>query len=128
LVVPVTEITSQLLLMNLQNFSHLPLPFADYQTVMSLADKGKLVELARSHGVLCPESRWFASAAELAVDAQTFPVVLNPCLPRIYTASGWLATRVRILYSKQDLIDELQRSEYLRATSFMLQGFIPGYG
>src|SRR5690606_8739380 len=45
LVVPVTEITSQLLLMNLQNFSHLPLPFADYQTVMSLADKGKLVEL-----------------------------------------------------------------------------------
>lgn len=128
LVVPVTEITSQLLLMNLQNFSHLPLPFADYQTVMSLADKGKLVELARSRGVLCPESRWFASAAELDVDAQTFPVVLKPCLSRIYTASGWLATRVRILYSRQDLIDELQRSEYLGSTSFMLQEFIPGYG
>lgn len=128
LVIPVTEITSQLLLMNKQMFTHLPLPFADYQTVMALADKGKLVELAQASGVLCPESRWYASAAELDVDAQAYPVVLKPCLSKIYTEHGWLATRVRVLNTKEDLLDELQRSEYLHSSAFMMQQFIPGHG
>src|SRR5690606_21565722 len=39
LVVPVTEVTSQLLLMHQKDFVRLPLPFADYGTVMRLADK-----------------------------------------------------------------------------------------
>ena len=128
LVIPVTEITSQLLLMNQQRFAHLTLPFADYPTVMSLADKGKLVALAERNNVPCPASKWFASAAELDVDAQEFPVVLKPCLSKIYTGVAWVATRVRVLYSRQELIEELQVSPYLHNTPFMLQEFIPGHG
>lgn len=128
LVIPVTEVTSQLLLMNQKRFSQLRLPFADYQTVMSLADKGKLVDLAEKNGIPCPASRWYASTAELNVDAQDFPVVLKPCLSKIYLGNTWVATRVRVLYSKQELIDELECSPYLHSTSFMLQQFIPGHG
>lgn len=128
LVLPVTEITSQLLLMNQQRFLRLPLPFADFQTVMSLADKGRLVALAEDNAIRCPRSRWFASAEELDVGAQTFPVVLKPCLSKIYMGQSWVATRVRVLYSKQELIDELEESSYLHSSPFMLQEFVPGYG
>ena len=130
LVIPVTEITSQLLLMNQQRFARLPLPFADYKTVLALADKGKLMDLAKDNAVRCPASRWFASAAalDLDVDAQAFPVVLKPCLSKIYVDRAWVATRVRVLYSKQELIDELERSPYLHSSPFMLQEFIPGHG
>ena len=128
LVVPVTEITSQLLLMNQHRFAHLPLPFADYLTVMSLADKGKLVALAEQNNVPCPASQWFASSAELDVDMQSFPIVLKPCLSKIYTGAAWVATRVRVLYSKEELMEELQQSQYLHKTPFMLQEFIPGHG
>lgn len=128
LVLPVTEITSQLLLMNIERFEHLRLPFADYQTVISLADKGALVEMAQKFGVPCPASRWFSSAKNLDAGSESFPVVIKPCLSKIYTGSAWVATRVRVLYSKEDLDDELQRSPYLHKHPFMLQEFIPGRG
>lgn len=128
LVIPVTEITSQLLLMNQQRFAYLRLPFVDYQTVLRLADKGGLVKLAQLQGVPCPKSRWYASAATLDVEAESFPVVLKPCLSKIYTGNTWVATRVRVLSSKEELIDELHKSSYLHTHSFMLQQFIPGHG
>lgn len=128
LIIPVTEITSQLLLLHQADFAHLPLPFATYDTVMQLADKGKLVSLAQSLGILCPKSRWFASAAELDINAETYPLVLKPCLSKIYTGSEWLATRVRVIANKDELAAELVASPYLSHSSFMVQEFIPGHG
>lgn len=128
LVIPVTEITSQLLLMNQQQLPNLRLPFASYEKVMQLADKGELVKLAREQNVPCPESRWYASAADLDVEAESFPVVIKPCLSKIYTDSAWIATRVRVVFSKAELQEELQRSSYLHTHPFMLQEFIPGHG
>lgn len=128
LVIPVTEITSQLLLMNQQSFSDLRLPFASYERVMRLADKGELVKLALEQDVPCPKSRWYASAAALDVEGESFPVVIKPCLSKIYTGSAWIATRVRVLFSKEELMDELRKSSYLHTHPFMLQEFIPGHG
>jgi predicted ATP-grasp superfamily ATP-dependent carboligase len=129
LVLPVTEITSQLLLMNHQHFDHLPLPFADYATVMQLADKGELVKLAQQSGIPCPKSRWFASAAELDVAAErNFPIVIKPCLSKIYVDNTWVATRVCVIFSQAELLQELHASAYLQSTPFMLQEFIPGHG
>lgn len=128
LIIPVTEITSQLLLMNQQRFAHVRLPFADYTTVMKLADKGELVNLAKTCGIPCPQSRWFASAAEVNIEQEKFPLVLKPCLSKIYMGNVWVATRVRVLYSKEEYMAELQQSRYLHSTPFMLQEFIPGHG
>lgn len=128
LVIPVTEITSQLLLMNRDRFTGLSLPFPDYQTVMSLADKGELIKLAEAQGIPCPTSRWFASSADLRPDEETFPLVVKPCLSKIYSEGRWIATRVKIVYSKAELIEELQHSSYLHHSPFMLQEFIPGHG
>lgn len=128
LIIPVTEITSQLLLMNSNRLTGIRLPFAPYETVMQLADKGNLVESAIRLGVPSPASRRFACANELDFASIQFPIVLKPCLSRIFVGSKWIATTVRILHSQEDLLKTLERDSYLQDHAFMLQEFIPGHG
>ena len=58
LVIPVTEITSQLILMYTARLHQLRLPFASYETVMSLADKYRLLEQAKASDVPVPAFTW----------------------------------------------------------------------
>lgn len=127
-VLPVTEITSQLLLLKSAELPHVRLPFADYQTVLSLADKGRLVELAQEQGIAHPRSSWHASVASLKPETLDFPLVLKPCLSKIFAQERWVATRVRVLHSREELESELLASPYLNEHPFMLQEFIPGKG
>lgn len=127
-VVPVTEVTSQLLLNRKDALPGLNLPFAGYDTVMALADKGRLMELAAELGIPHPETQWFARADKLDESGIEYPVVLKPCLSKIFTGESWVATRVRVLHSREDLKRELERSAYLHEYPFMLQSFIPGNG
>lgn len=128
LVIPVTEITSQLLLMNSKRLNGIKLPFATYETVMQLADKGNLITSAAQLNIPHPQSTKFESSAALNVAEVRFPIVLKPCLSRIYTGQRWIATTVRILSSQAELEATLQRDTYLQSYPFMLQEFIPGHG
>jgi predicted ATP-grasp superfamily ATP-dependent carboligase len=128
LIIPVTEITSQLLLMNSERLTDITLPFASYSQVMQLADKGKLVEAAQQLGIPCPQSQYFSSAKELDHNKIVFPIVLKPCLSKIFTGTHWISTSVRILYSQEDFVKTLAKDTYLNFSPFMLQAFIPGHG
>lgn len=128
LVLPVTEVTSQLLLSVKDKPPELSMPFARYETVMALADKGQLMRRAATLGIPHPETEWFENASALIVSRITYPVVLKPCLSKIFTGKKWIATRVRVLHSEQELRRELERSPYLHQYSFMLQSFVEGSG
>jgi predicted ATP-grasp superfamily ATP-dependent carboligase len=128
-VFPVTEITSQLLMMNRACLGNCRLPFADYETVMSLADKGKLHQLARSANIPVPEYRLFDNASQVNIEAvDTFPVVIKPCLSRIWVGGQWISTTVKVVNSRGELSQALNTLPYLQQFPFMLQSFIPGYG
>lgn len=128
LVIPVTEITSQLLLMHSDQLANVRLPFASYDRVMSLADKHRLLEQAKTAGVPVPEFRLLSSSAELVPESIIYPCVIKPCLSRIYTQSGWISTSVKLLHNEQDWQNALATSPYLAHYPFMLQAFIPGTG
>lgn len=126
---PVTEITSQLLLMNKARLGPCKLPFASYDTVMSLADKGKLIQAARSSKIPVPESRLYNESSEVDInDINTFPVVVKPCLSRLWTGTEWIHTTVQIVYTREELSDTLTATDYLKRFPFMLQSYIPGHG
>ncbi|TQV71757.1 ATP-dependent carboxylate-amine ligase [Exilibacterium tricleocarpae] len=126
---PTTEITSQLLLMNSDRIGHCLLPFAPYETVMSLADKGKLVKLAQSVDVPTPASRHYCRAGDVETEkVEKFPVVVKPCLSRIWTGQQWLDTAVRVARSRAELEHILTATDYLQNNEFMLQSFVPGTG
>lgn len=128
LVLPTTEVTSQLLLQNQSNQPNLVLPFSPYATVMQLANKVALVKLAKKLDVPIPKSQVFSQAGQVAVNEIVFPTVLKPALSRIYTGKQWLHTRVRVLHSIADWSTALAEDDYLHCSPFMLQEFIPGSG
>ncbi len=128
LVMPTTEVTSQLLLFYQDELPEIELPFAPYKTVMALSDKISLVELARSLNIPVPESRMFKNAAELEGVVVSYPCVLKPALSRIFTGDDWIHTHVKVIHDEAGLQQALERSPYLKTTPFMLQSFIPGHG
>ncbi len=131
LVMPMTEFTSQLILMHnqAQPDRAIPLPFADYDQVLTLADKGRLVELASGLGINCPASRRYERAEEVDPEQiHEFPVVVKPCLSHLWVKDHWLSTSVQIAHDRDQLRRFLQQSPWLQQHAFMLQAFIPGRG
>lgn len=125
---PMTEITSQLLLQNKQQLGDCILPFADIDTVLSLANKAKLTTLADKLQIPYPNTRYYSSSSELNPQSITnYPVVLKPALSHIWQQSHWLSTRVRIINTPTELDLALQQAD-LADHSFMQQNFIPGHG
>jgi len=128
LIMPTTEVTSQLLLFRRDELPEVNLPFAPYETVMALSDKVSLVKLAKSLDITVPESQIFNNAEELEGVSLRYPFVLKPALSRIYTGEEWIHTHVQVIHNAAELQAELQRSPYLQTTPFMVQSFIPGHG
>lgn len=128
LVMPTTEVTSQLLLSCKDELPEIELPFAPYETVMALSDKISLVELAKSLNIPAPDSQMFKNAAELEGVSVSYPCVLKPALSQIFTGNDWIHTHVKVIHDEAGLQKALEHSPYLRTTPFMLQSFIPGHG
>ncbi len=131
LVMPMTEFSSQMILMHNQAHPEqaIPLPFADHNRVLMLADKGQLVQLATRLGIDCPASRRYERAEE--VDAERiddFPVVIKPCLSHLWVEDHWLSTSVQIARDREQLRGFLTQSPWLQEHGFLLQSFIPGRG
>ncbi len=124
---PVTEVSSQLLVMHAKDLPTCILPFAPLQIIYSLANKWLLTNLASKLEIPHPETKYFAIAADLDVTSVTdYPVVIKPCMSKIWLENRWLASTVHVAHSQAELQD-LLRLEYFQHP-FMLQEFIPGSG
>ncbi len=126
---PTTDMTSQMLLMNQDVVGERLFPFAPYDTVMSLADKVKLMRLAQTLDIKVPTYRLYQNKTEVDFNHIThYPVVVKPCLSLIWTGTHWIETQVVIAHSQEKLREILERHEYLRHYAFMLQDYILGHG
>jgi predicted ATP-grasp superfamily ATP-dependent carboligase len=106
----------------------LPLAFPDIDTVLKLADKGRLMQTASQIGVPVPKTHYYKNINELDKKSLTFPFVLKPCLSKILTIDGWISTSVRIIKDAESLTSYLESDLYLNTSPFMIQEFIPGHG
>ena len=127
---PVTEITSQLLLLHQAELpASVKLPFADINTVMQLADKSQLMKLAEKLEVQHPKTQYYSSIDDVNREQQLiFPLVLKPSLSRVFLKDRWLETNVHILHNEKEWQTLLEQSPELLKYPFMLQEFIPGNG
>lgn len=128
LVLPTTEVTSQLLLQFKGELHSLPLAFAPIETILQLADKSKLVKSALAAEVPVPNTSFFANLSELNPASLNYPCVLKPSLSKIFTGDKWIATTVRVLHSESDFMSVVETDTYLKSHDFMIQEFIPGHG
>ena len=80
MLLPMTELTTELLLTNKSTFSETILPFPDIKTVLSLADKCYLMRMAGELGIPIPYT-WYAdnpNSLTVELDELPYPLVLKP--------------------------------------------------
>lgn len=129
IIYPMTETTSQLVLMQREKLGQCKIPFADYQSVLAIADKWRLVNLAEKLDIPYPETHYFGNSSEFNFSSiKSFPLVLKPCLSHIWLGDKWLSTTVHIVDNEAELKKLLADKEYFKKHPFMLQEFIPGHG
>ncbi|MDA3870706.1 MAG: ATP-grasp domain-containing protein, partial [Gammaproteobacteria bacterium] len=134
IVMPMTELTAALLL-NAQadatsNLSDITLPFADLNTVDSIADKCSLMQLAEDLDISIPGT-WYATDPDnLPVDLarMSYPLVLKPGKSWVPYQGEWIHTSVKIADNATQAADILKSDRSFQAHPFMLQEYIPGSG
>lgn len=128
-VLPMTEVTTDLMVRHRARWPSLALPFAPIETIDALSDKIALHRRADALGVSIPPTRYFANAeafrSELAT--MTFPLVLKPWRSRIWLGDHWLSTGVVIVHSPEEL-DAALVTDAFAAQPFMVQALVEGEG
>ncbi|HHO58926.1 MAG TPA: ATP-grasp domain-containing protein [Thiotrichales bacterium] len=130
LVMPMTELTSELLL----NSDNLPdsvvIPFAGISTVNQLADKCELMKLAGRLNIPHPGSQFIQPDQNITdiLESTDYPAVLKPA--RSWNSHGaiWSRAAVRIAADRQAALALLQQDAVFSQHPFMLQQYIPGHG
>ncbi len=130
MILPVTELTSTLLLDAADSFPDIVLPFAPPQTVERLSDKCRLIRFAEQNAIPVPPTRYVDQPGELPddLDEQTYPLVLKPGKSWIFQEGRWLHTTVRIAQDAAEAKRILSREADFRQAPYMLQSFVPGSG
>jgi predicted ATP-grasp superfamily ATP-dependent carboligase len=130
LLLPMTELTTTLLLGHENQLSGVVLPFPDLNTVDCLADKCSLMRLAKSLNIPVPRT-WYADhpdALPCNLEELHYPVVIKPGKSWLYQNGQWSRAAVRVAGSQLEAKEILASDAAFHAYPFMIQEYIAGHG
>lgn len=130
ILMPMTELTTQLLLMHQGAFPGVKIPFPALSIVDSLADKYQLMQIAESLDISVPQT-WYVSNPEnlpCKLEDLPYPLVLKPGKSWIFYQEQWCRATVRIAYNAEDAKAILDTDWAFKAHPFMLQQCVDGKG
>ena len=130
LILPMTELTTMLLLRNRNHYPEHALPFPDIDIDDTLADKYTLIQSAESLDIPVPNTLYIDNPADPQIDLknQRYPAVLKPGKSWIEHEDKWLQTCVRIAGNSVEAAEILGSDPAFHLHPYMLQEFIPGKG
>ena len=130
MVLPMTEMTTNLLLHNKRLLPTSLLPFPEIETVNRISDKCSLLHIAEKCDVPIPTTRFFNGIEQAAniLDDFAYPLILKPGKSWVESGEKWLHTRVHTANSATEAHQILQTDPAFSAYPFMLQEFVTGLG
>jgi predicted ATP-grasp superfamily ATP-dependent carboligase len=130
MILPMTELTTTLLLRNQPVFSGVIIPFPDPGTVDSLADKCSLMRLAESLQVPMPKTRYVDDPGEFNPGQAdlSYPVVLKPGKSWLTGPQGWFHSSVRIAHDLKTVENHLKSDPAFKVGPFLVQQCVSGTG
>lgn len=126
---PMTEVTTDLLLRHRDRWPEVEIPFAPIETVDALSDKVRLVRQAKELGIPVPESIVVEGEADLreAVARIGFPAILKPRRSRLRTPTRFRDTQVRRVRDAA-AVEALRTLPEFSLEPFLYQRLVPGTG
>lgn len=130
IILPMTELTTMLLLQNRQAFQELSIPFPGIVTLSSLSDKCSLMPLAESLGIPIPKTRHAENTSMLpaASEGLDYPIILKPGMSWLRSNGEWFRSSVRCAHSRQEAEEIVTADPAFRAGPFLVQEYIKGKG
>lgn len=129
LIMPMTELTTLLLLENEDRLNNIILPFSNKETINSLASKCNLMHLADKLNIPFPPT-FFESGSQNAsinFDDKTYPLVLKPEKSWVINDNKWIHTEVKFAYSATEAKQILSNDPAFNHP-FMIQTCVSGHG
>jgi predicted ATP-grasp superfamily ATP-dependent carboligase len=130
MLMPMTELTTTLLLTRKDSFPGTILPFPDINTIERLSDKCSLMHMAQSLNIPVPHTWYADNAGSLPVDLGElpYPVVLKPGKSWQCQQGQWNRAAVQIAQSQTEAKTILDRDSAFSTHPFMIQEYIAGHG
>ncbi len=130
IIMPMTELTSGLILESQLLPDSVMIPFADTATVNRLANKCELMKLAGRLNIPHPNSQFIQPGHNIAdiLDSAEYPTVLKPAKSWNSDGASWSRATVRIAADRQTASTLLQEDAVFSQQPYMLQQYIPGQG
>lgn len=130
IIMPMTELTTELLLSNNSAFHGATIPSSDLQTIDLLANKYALMKMAEVLDVPVPTT-WYADDPDslpVTLEEITYPLVLKPGKSWLRYQKQWGRAAVRIAHDSPSARTILNNEVAFRAHPFILQEFVSGHG
>jgi predicted ATP-grasp superfamily ATP-dependent carboligase len=130
MLLPMTELTSRLLLEHRQAFPDIRIPFPDLQTVNRLADKCTLMRLADTLQIPTPQT-WYADSPDklpLPLEQLPYPLVLKPGQSWLFLQGQWRRAGVQIAATPLEAREILAEDPAFQVHPFLLQDYVEGHG
>lgn len=130
IILPMTEISTYLVLKHSQDFRNISLPFVNFETFDSFNNKASLFRIAQNININISKT-YFVYKQEDLVDVYpklSFPIVLKPYQSRILLDNHWVNASVKYASSISDIEKNIEQYEFFRQHPFLLQEYIHGTG
>jgi predicted ATP-grasp superfamily ATP-dependent carboligase len=129
-ILPMTDLTTLLVLKHRNAFAPASVPFASFEAFETLTDKERLLAVARELGVPTPATYVMEGDGHLATLNGTlqFPIVLKPHRSRLWCDGQWTAASVAYAHSTGEAEYIVRNHAYFRQCRFLAQEYIRGEG
>lgn len=129
-ILPMTELTSTLLLQNQQAFPGITLPFSDLETIDVLSNKCTLMRLAESLHIPTPQTWYVDDPTAIPFDLYNipYPAVLKPGKSWLTEGDKSIHTSVRFPENSLAARDIIKSDPAFRTHPFMVQELVSGSG
>jgi len=127
---PMTELTTTLLLTHKAAFPGTVIPFPEMSRVDALANKCNLMRTAESLGIPVPRTWYVDSPAVIPDfnDAPSFPAVVKPGRSWLRLQDQWQRSTVRFPADESALYKIIASDPAFLAHPFMIQEYVAGHG
>ena len=127
---PMTELTAQLLLENQSTFPDTKIPFSPLNIVDSLADKCQLMKMAKTLDVAVPKTWYVNDPNDLPcrLEELPYPLILKPGKSWVFYQKQWRRAAVRVANDVDEAKELLASYWAFKAHPFMLQQCVEGEG